>query len=130
MSINPSAKVYLYQLGTDQLESLFSTIRTLTHAANCSLLELIQRFVIAYQIQNVRKDHPEWSREKRREASTHDHSSVTSWVGHLTTENLSHSSLKSICINGNAKALEFLSFLDFCMTNIEIFSRNINVKIL
>ena len=31
-------KLYLYQLGTDQLERLFSTVRTITHARNCDSL--------------------------------------------------------------------------------------------
>ncbi len=128
MTTDPLAKVFLYQLGTDQLESKFSTVRTLTHAANCSLLELTQRFVVADQIQSVLNKYPDWKREKRREAFTNDHSSVTSWVGHLTTENLSHNSLRSIWINGDSKALEFLSSLDFDMNHIEIFPKNVNVR--
>ena len=108
MRTDPKARVYLYQLGTDQLEGLFSIIRTLTHAHNCSLLELQQRFTAAYQIKNVHSDHPNWQSEKRREASTDDHSSVSSWVGELSTENLSQSTLKSIWNNGKLRAINFL----------------------
>ena len=34
--------LYLYQLGTDQLERLFGSIATITHAQNCDSLELCQ----------------------------------------------------------------------------------------
>ena len=108
MRTDPKARVYLYQLGTDQLESLFSIIRTITHAHNCSLLELSQRFTSAYQITSARSSHPNWQHEKRREALTYDHSSVNSWTGVLNTENLSHNSLKSIWNNGKPKAINFL----------------------
>ena len=37
---DPIKKVYLYQLGTDELESLFGTLRTLTHSKNSDFLEL------------------------------------------------------------------------------------------
>ncbi len=37
---DPTKKVYLYQLGTDELESLFGTLRTLTHSKNSDFLEL------------------------------------------------------------------------------------------
>ena len=38
---DPTKKVYLYQkLGTDELESLFGTFRTLTHSKNSDFLEL------------------------------------------------------------------------------------------
>jgi preprotein translocase subunit SecA len=36
----PTKKVDLYQLGTDELESLFGTLRTLTHSKNSDFLEL------------------------------------------------------------------------------------------
>ena len=37
---DPTKKVYLYQLGTDELESLFGTLRTLTHSKNSDSLAL------------------------------------------------------------------------------------------
>lgn len=46
-------KMYLYMLGTDQLESLYATIRTLTHATSCDFLELHDRIKIALQIEKV-----------------------------------------------------------------------------
>ena len=45
--------LYLYMLGTDQLENLFSTITTLTHASGCDFLELHDRIKIALQIEKV-----------------------------------------------------------------------------
>ena len=38
-------KLYLYQVGTDQLEKVFNTVRTITHARNCDVLELCQRLL-------------------------------------------------------------------------------------
>lgn len=37
---NSNENLYLYQLGTDQLENLFSVIRTITHSSTCDFLEL------------------------------------------------------------------------------------------
>ena len=43
--------LYLYKLGTDQLERLFGNIRTITHARNCDSLELCQRLSHAESIE-------------------------------------------------------------------------------
>ena len=51
--------LYLYQLGTDQLELLFGHVRTISDASNCDFLELKQRLVIAFQIAKVYKYHPD-----------------------------------------------------------------------
>ncbi len=50
---NSDLLLFLYMLGTDQLEGLFATIRTLTHASNCDLLELHDRLKIAMQLEKV-----------------------------------------------------------------------------
>jgi hypothetical protein len=63
--VDSTANLYLYQLGTDQLEELFGVIRTLTHARNCDFLELLQRLVIAYQIETVFNKHLDWKRKTR-----------------------------------------------------------------
>ncbi len=46
-------KLYLYMLGTDQLENLFAAVRTQTHATGCDFLELTQRLKIALQTEKV-----------------------------------------------------------------------------
>lgn len=46
-------KLYLFMLGTDQLENLFGVVRTLSHASSCDLLEFTDRVKIALQIEKV-----------------------------------------------------------------------------
>lgn len=62
---NPDNKLYLYQLGTDQLEQLFSSVRTITHAKNCDLLELQDRLKMSSQIENVYAERPGWRKTSR-----------------------------------------------------------------
>ena len=92
-SIKSLDNLYLYQLGTDQLVNLFSTIRTITHSSTCDFLELNERLKMAYQIEQVYNDRPEWRPDSRLStqtnlATTLDHSSVHSWTGDLCTLNL------------------------------------------
>jgi hypothetical protein len=79
-----SSQLFLYQLGTDQLEALFGIVRTLTHARNCDYLELIDRLKIAFQIFQVYVNHPDWKRVSRICSYTNDYSSADSWIGNLT----------------------------------------------
>lgn len=55
-------KLYLYQLGTDQLEMNFNSVRTITHARNCDCLELCQRLQHAEVINAIVAKHPTWKR--------------------------------------------------------------------
>jgi hypothetical protein len=50
---SPNTKLFLFMLGSDQLENLFATVRTITHASNCDLLELSERITMALQIEKV-----------------------------------------------------------------------------
>ena len=54
--------MFLYQLGTDQLERLFSLIRTITHARNCDSLEICHRLSHAGSIELILQKHPTWKR--------------------------------------------------------------------
>ena len=79
---DPLAKVYLYQLGTDELESFFGTLRTMSYSKNSDFLELMERIKIALQIKRVYNEHPEWRKFSRTSSSlTKDHSSAGSWTG-------------------------------------------------
>ena len=57
--------IFLYQLGTDQLENLFSTVRTITHSATCDYLESNERLRMAYQIEDVFSRRPELRPDNR-----------------------------------------------------------------
>ena len=72
----PDEDLLLMLLGTDQLERLFSVIRTMTHAKNCDLLELLDRYQLASSIEKVFQKHPEWkSNDRLTIRETLDHSS-------------------------------------------------------
>ncbi len=76
-----SSPLYLHLLGTDQLESLFSVIRTITHAKNVDFIELIDKINIANQIETIYLRNDDWKRQSRLVASSDDKSSVRSWNG-------------------------------------------------
>ncbi len=49
--------LFLFQLGTDQLENLFSGVRTTNHSPNFNLLELPDRVKHSIQVENVYHNH-------------------------------------------------------------------------
>ncbi len=102
--------VYLYQLGTDELERLFSTVRTITHAKNCDFLELTQRLDAAFQIESVYQNAPHLRGCKDRLATkarvVNDHSSVYDWNGELKVHNLQLQTLWKLGLNNS---LDFLT---------------------
>ena len=76
--------MYLYQLGTDQVEKLFSVIRTITHARNCDSLELCQRLSHAECVELILEKNPTWKRMRsRRLGGQRDASSQREWTGDL-----------------------------------------------
>ncbi len=79
-------ELFLYQLGTDQLENLFSTVRTLSRNF-VSFSELVERLVLAQQIESVYERNEKWRQPNRVSSSfneTLDHSSAYCWKGDLT----------------------------------------------
>ena len=113
IEINSKADLLLYQLGTDQLEILFGTIRTLTHSSNCDFLELIERCKMAFQIESVYIKEPNLRKASRLSSNTKtadDHSSSNEWCGQLTTENLR---LVTVWNFGQKKAEATLKKFDF-----------------
>ena len=76
--------LYLYQLGTDQLERLFGNITTITHARNCDSLELCQRLSHAESIEAIITEHPTWKRiHGRWLCGNKDYTSQTEWTDNL-----------------------------------------------
>ena len=95
---NSSESLYLYQLGTDGLELLFSTLRTISHSPNCDFLELKERLVITEQVEKVYAKHPDWRQKSRTSASlVVDRSKFCEWSGNLTTN---HIDIVKIWTNG------------------------------
>jgi hypothetical protein len=125
-SKNSDQSLYLYQLGTDQLEGFFSTIRTLTHSKNCNFLELKQRMVVALQIEKVYIDNPMWRNSSRVSATTNDHSSAASWTGNLQT-NTEEWSLKTIWHYSNSRAKNLLTDYGYSQTELTISDNSITM---
>ncbi|CAF0901874.1 unnamed protein product [Brachionus calyciflorus] len=120
--------LYLYQLGTDQLESLFSSVRTLTHSRNCDILELLDRLKISLQIEKVYSQNP-WRSDCRlsfeKIAPTLDHCSVNEWLGDLSLDNFE---IKYIWNYGFDSAREIL--INFCYTEEDFELQNENITML
>jgi len=75
-NIDQDLQLFLYQLGTDQLENEFSDIRTISHSLLCDYYELIQRYKISLSIGNIYAKHPDWRKSSRLSTKTTDHSSL------------------------------------------------------
>ena len=98
--------MYLYQLGTDQLEKVFSIVRTITHARNCDIVELCQRLLHAEEISEIIAKYPELKRfHGKRLGSYHDASSQSDWTGNLEVEDVDYYQQWTF---GRAKACELL----------------------
>ncbi len=115
-----NAKLILAFLGTDELELLFGSIRTQTHANVCDIVELLERLTIAIQIENVYNRHPNWRKASRiSTTNTKDHSSWRSWTGELTTKDLNQAMIKLLWTSGKHKATDYLKNLGFDLSNID-----------
>lgn len=121
------SKVYLYQLGTDQVESLFGLVRTLSHNVNCDLLELQERLKIVFQMEAVYQDHPHWKRPSRISKSTDDHSSAASWCGKLDTCDINRQMIKIIWRGGYDKATEYLTKVGYTEKELTISNSSVNM---
>ena len=99
--------MFLYQLGTDQLEKLFSLVRTITHARNCDSLELTQRLAHAGSIELILQKHPTWKRiHSRRLVGSRDATSQREWSGKLDLESVNIASTWKL---GEIEAVKILN---------------------
>ncbi|KDQ09812.1 hypothetical protein BOTBODRAFT_116692, partial [Botryobasidium botryosum FD-172 SS1] len=83
--LDPDAPFYLCLVGTDRLEILFSTVRTMTHDRNADFLQLIERIAAAFDITIILCKHPDWSSGHHQLKSLTDagadHINPRSWLG-------------------------------------------------
>lgn len=106
-SMAQSTPLLLLLLGTDQLESLFSIVRTVTHSNNCDFLELIDKLKAALQVENVYRKNPQFDRVSRLSVSqTLDHSSINDWNGEHDATKIS---LQQCWKYGKNKAIDYLT---------------------
>jgi hypothetical protein len=61
----PDTPVYLFQLGDNAVEEMFSTLRTLTHQRNMDIVELGQNITVLLQLYEVYSRHPEWYKQRK-----------------------------------------------------------------
>ena len=109
--------LYLYQLGTDQLENLFSVIRTITHARNCDSLELCQRLSHAESIELIFNKNPEWKRARsRRLGAQRDFTSQKQWTGEL---GVNECDLRSTWKLGEIEAIRLLNLKNEYYTELK-----------
>ena len=109
-------KLHLYQLGTDQVERLFASVRTITHSRNCDALELCHRLQHAQSINDIILKHPTWKRSHgRRLCGLKDFSSEVEWTGDL---NVNSCSLHDLWMAGRSHAVEFLDISDKFFTTL------------
>lgn len=101
--------LYLFQLGTDRLEGLFSILRTLTHNSNFDMLQCGERLSHAAQISHLYQKHPNWKRASKRLQGSQDHMNPSSWVGSPCTD----VDVVQCWFRGRSKAHKFLSDTEF-----------------
>lgn len=65
----PSLDIFLFKLGTDNVERLFAVLRTMTHSRTFSYMELAQRLAHASQLDAVWSRRKDWKRPSRRLAA-------------------------------------------------------------
>jgi hypothetical protein len=91
--LDPFAPFYLSHLGSDRLEILFGTIRTLIHDRNVDALQLADRLTAAFDIVEILGKYPEWDQGHRRlklqGAEGVDHVNPASWIGDVSVNNVS-----------------------------------------
>ena len=58
LKLRPGGKLYLCQVGTDQLEIIFGTVHIVTHSCNCDVLALSQRLQQSKGIDEIITKYP------------------------------------------------------------------------
>ena len=103
-------KLFIYQLGTDQAETSFASVRTVTHSRNCDALELCHRLHHAHIINDILLKHPTWKRcHGRRLGGSKDYSSEREWTGDLE---VNHCVLHDVWLAGRSHAAHNLGVTD------------------
>ncbi|TFK79418.1 hypothetical protein K466DRAFT_505593 [Polyporus arcularius HHB13444] len=101
MVVRPDGRLWIIQLGTDGLETVFGIVRTMIGSdSNVDQLQLANRVSGATQCSRILHEHPEWDRGPRRLAvpchqgqaddvsSATDHVNAASWVGDVSVANV------------------------------------------
>ncbi|KAJ6526383.1 hypothetical protein B0H19DRAFT_970619 [Mycena capillaripes] len=90
--INPQLKFYIILDGTDRLEGIFCDARTIDHASNFSIEQLVQKLATGALINATLQRNPDLDRGHRKLKFTGvlgiDHINPTSWKGNVVVGNV------------------------------------------
>ncbi|KAG2008061.1 hypothetical protein CC2G_013532 [Coprinopsis cinerea AmutBmut pab1-1] len=91
-SIDPNIKFYIFFIGTDRLEGIFSHVRTQDHSRNVDILQLSHKVSIGSEINTIFERHPDLyrghTRRKLENVDGVDHVNPVSWKGDVTVGNV------------------------------------------
>ena len=86
----PNENLYLYQLGSDQVEQLFCSVRTQNHDRNCDVFQLESRLTRASILDEILTKHSDWKQKPTRLGqSAIDHTNRSHWSGDLQSREIS-----------------------------------------
>lgn len=95
--IDPTLAFYILLEGTDRLEQLFSTVRTVDHARNFDIEQLCGKLGVAALVDAIFQRHPDLDRGHRRLSLAFamgiDHVNPVSWRGNVCVGNVDLSTL-------------------------------------
>ena len=82
--------MYSYKLGSDQVEQLFSSVRTQKHDRNCDVFQLESRLSRATILDEILLKHSNWKQKPTRlGSSTVDRTNPSDWSADIKTRELS-----------------------------------------
>ena len=84
----PNKPLYLYQVGSDQLEQIFSCVRTQNHDRGCDVYQLECQMKNAVLLEKILNKHPEWRQKSKRLSGPVDHTNPSNWTGDLVCRDL------------------------------------------
>ena len=100
---DPTASLYICQLGSQPAENLFSITRTLNHNRNFDVLQLRDRLQAVLDIQDIFLAHPDWRKRHQRYAT--DRLTPLEYTADCSVQSVD---LKKVWERGTARATTIL----------------------
>lgn len=111
--LDPTARLYIGQRGSDRLEGEFGQWRTMDHNRNMDLLQLGNHGGPSSHMSKIFAGHPDWDRGHRQlkleSAEGVDHTNPKFWTGDVIVANVS---LLTSWNSGRSQAITILQELD------------------
>ena len=77
----PTKSLYICQVGSDQFEQLYSSVRTQNHDSNCDTYQLENRLTI---LDKMLTKNPQWKQRSKRLSGPIDHTNPAHCTGNLS----------------------------------------------